>query len=503
MRRSRAHTVERCLLANRRSGAIPGRRFALTVGVLAIALGLAPAPASADQVVLNATVFPGAGGAISNSQITLGELQGCEPYDGPNPMYFHPSGLPEAFPPDATWSLGEVLGCRLDLNSVNVSTVQVLKSPAYLGAETLTTAEVFDSSQYQEAQDELPVVFADGDQNSYFRPWLGGADDNASDFVIAQGAPISILVYENGVPLTVNIAASTVSQTTSGANVQLSATVQNAGGQPIPATALTWNWSFDDGTTSTVAAPLHAFAPGGYPVTVQVTDSAAGSGGTATIDVAVQASPAPGSHAQSGGGGPRKTGSPTGPDRSRGKQPGARPGSSAAHHSSPSGAAPRQSGSTQQPASHNSTTSHTTSNPPPTTTEQTTASTSTTASTPAATTTTAPSVSTTSSSPPPPRHAPTRARRPHPARTRTTARVSGSAVPLISGRLISDVALLPPDESPLVQPVTAAQPSAPAVRRAVAASSLPPLAGVLVAIAIFALGAQRELRGRRRRRPEW
>jgi hypothetical protein len=73
----------------------------------------------------------------------------------------------------------------------------------------------------------------------------------------------------------------------------------------------------------------------------------------------------------------------------------------------------------------------------------------------------------------------------------------GRRVPVISGRLISDVTLLRPDQSPLVKIVTSTA-TAPPVERSVRASILPALAAVLTVVVLLGLGAGHQLRWRLR-----
>jgi hypothetical protein len=73
---------------------------------------------------------------------------------------------------------------------------------------------------------------------------------------------------------------------------------------------------------------------------------------------------------------------------------------------------------------------------------------------------------------------------------------SSAGGPLITGQLIADVTPLAPGASPLVHSV-AAPTSAPPARQATRTSRLPALAAALVVALLLALGAGRELRGRR------
>ncbi len=228
-------------------------------------------------------------------------------------------------PISSSWSLSTVLTCGLGVPLTDLTNVQVARSPASRGLEDpLTSTQLTDASQWQ-ADGALPVISTDGseDQTTYTRPWRGGNDDNAADQVTVQGEPIAIAVYESGPPLKVTASQTTASQTATAMKVKFAATVRDSSGARVPASSITWNWSFGDGASSNAASPTHAFAPGNYPVTVQVTDAAAGTGGTDTIQVVAHTSnPGTGSHGHSGGGKHTKSSSPTGPDRSRGTHPG-------------------------------------------------------------------------------------------------------------------------------------------------------------------------------------
>ena len=79
----------------------------------------------------------------------------------------------------------------------------------------LDNADLTDPSRYQDSQapDALPAISVDGseDQTTYVRPYRGGSDDNARDAVTENGAPITLVVYVNGPPLTVQASAQTLS----------------------------------------------------------------------------------------------------------------------------------------------------------------------------------------------------------------------------------------------------------------------------------------------------
>jgi len=249
--------------------------LASAVVVIAVAI---PAAASADQgqAVVTATIYPASGGSVSSQTVSLAALDACPIYSGSSPLYLHNGAAPGAQPfqpaTDSAWALSTVIECALKAPLSDVTGVQV-SNPAHGYEALLSSAQLSDPSQFHDPQapQALPLISSDGteDQNTYVRPWLGGADDNARDQVVQPGAPISIVVYENGPPLTVNATEQTLSETSTSMTAKLSATVQDAAGNAVPASALTWSWNFGDGGRSSDATPSHAFAPGSYSVTVR------------------------------------------------------------------------------------------------------------------------------------------------------------------------------------------------------------------------------------------
>jgi len=448
---------------------------------LAAALACAwPTAASADQTVVSATIYPSSAGNVSQVSVGLQALEACPEYSGSNPIYLYPPGQPFQLT-ETSWPLSTVLSCGLQIPIDDVNSVQIL-NPSQGFEAPLSNADLTDPTRYQDPQapDALPVISVDGTENqtTYMRPFRGGTDANARDEVTAAGAPITLVVYANGPPLIVDASARTLSSNTTTTTAKLSATVQTAAGASVPASALTWSWTFGDGGTSTAATPTHRFAAGSYEVTVQVTDVTGGSGGTATIQFRTPAKPTSGHTNQTGGRKPTKSTSPTGTENGKHST---HQGGTGSHRSAGSGGA---RSTTTSPRSTTTTQSTTPATQSTTSATQPTTSTAPAPTPPAATTTT-------KNAPPPHRSSP---RRPTPA-TRTAP-----AGFLVSGRLVSDVTTLPEGSSPLVHRTPAAAAAPPQLRQATRSRSMAAPGAALAVALLLGLGAWRELRGRRRSR---
>ena len=432
-----------------------------------------PAVASADQAVVSATIYPSSTGDVSHVTVGLQALEACPEYSGSNPIYLYPPGQPFQLT-ETSWSLSTVLSCGLQIPLDDVNSVQIL-NPSHGFQAPLSNAGLTDPTQYQDPQapDALPAISVDGteDQTTYIRPFRGGADANAADEVIEAGAPITLVVYANGPPLIVDASARTLSSNTTASTAKLGAAVQTAAGAPVPASELTWSWTFGDGGTSTAATPTHRFAAGSYEVTVQVTDATGGTGGTATIQFRTPAKPTSGHTNQTGGTRPTKSKSPTGTEN--GKHSTHQGGQTGSHPSAGSGG----TGATTTTTSQSTTTTQSTI----TTTK------STTSTTPAPT---PPAASATTTTAPPPRRTS--------PRPRTPAARTVPAGPLVTGRLISDVTTVPEGSSPLVHLIPAAAAAPPQVRQATRSRSLAAPGAALAVALLLGLGAWWELRGRRR-----
>jgi PKD domain len=490
LRSSRSRTSVNC-----RSGALPGRRFAFTLALALAAMACWTASASADQTVVSATIYASGQGTVTHQSVGLQTLAGCPAYAGSNPIYLYPPGQPYQLTA-TSWTVATVLTCGLQIPLGDVTSIQVL-NPSNGFEAPLANADLSDPTRYRDSQapDALPAISVDGseDQTTYLRPFRDGSDANARDAVTENGAPITLVVYVNGPPLTVEASAQTLSSTTTTTTAKLSATVHASNGSPVPASALTWSWSFGDGASSTAATPEHRFAAGTYDVTVQVADVGSGAGGTATLQFGTPASATPGHKNQTGGKKPTTSKSATGSEggRQHANGPAGKAGVKRSGTSDEGQPKPKPAGQSTTPTA----TSTTPTTSSPTTSTTTPAAPTTTATTPTTTsTTTTTTTSTTTATSSTPRPVP------RPRSKRTTPRrppVPALAGPLVTGRLISDVTPLPVDSSPLVH-VTPAAAAAPAVAQATRTASLSALGAVAVVIVLLGLGVWRELRGRRR-----
>ena len=104
-------------LANRRPGAIPGRRFALMLACTLAALGCPAAVATADpssDEVVSATVYSPSG-STQNDSVSLAQLQSnpkCTTYSGTDMNELGRTGFVDVqLAPNSTWALSTILGC--------------------------------------------------------------------------------------------------------------------------------------------------------------------------------------------------------------------------------------------------------------------------------------------------------------------------------------------------------------------------------------------------------
>jgi len=481
VRRRSARADEERRPADRRPGVFPGRRFALTLAVTAGLLAFPGALARADdgsQQIVVATVYSPSG--TSTESASLSALQQCPTYSGPSPM--QELGLQGFVPvtfPASTWALSTVLSCLPQPvvlgGQGGVTVLDADGTPETGSGSQLTAADLAPPGQTDfNNPAEGPVVAALGSANRYDRPWRGSAGETDYDFLDevvesenGQPQPITIEVFEG--PLLTVTAHASQTNVPAGGTVTFSATVTGQNGS-----GLSYNWSFDGAApNSTSANPQVTFAnQGQFTVTVQVADSAGG-GGVASIPITVGTPPAPatGGHKQKGAGTNKKSHSPTGPKKSSGH-----------HAGGPAGKA--KSGQSTTPAETNTNTTG------GATSQQSSAGQTTTTPAPAATSTTTTTPTTTSHARPKATTVP---------RTRPTTPVP-LAGPTVVGLLISDVTPVSPTISPLVHTVAVAVATAPPARQAIRTSLLPAFGAGFVVLLLLALGAGRELRGRRGRR---
>jgi hypothetical protein len=437
---------------------------ALVVGGASTALG---DPNSGQLVV--ATIYR-SGQPPAHASVSIGSLESnsnCERYSGPGIDLHGPGANPAQQFTSRAWRLSTVLECLSEpvfTNEITVVTVrQTDGSPQWAGASQLHRGDLVPPSDFAD-DDAVPVVWSDGSNILYYRPWRGGSDENARDLV-QQPSPSSFEVdVFTGRPLDV---AATASETTvtEGATVDFSASVS-----PGDASGLSYSWNFGGGApSSTQAAPRVRFGtPGRYKVTAQVTDDAGGGGGD-VLQVTVN----------SENGTPPTEGSPsdpqTGPDNSQGSNPGGPPGNQGGGPTGKPGGTGRgdpdggkrgrdrepgaadTTGSGGGPSSGTGPGSGSSDSPGGTDKEQ---------------------GDEGSSSP----------LKPAPSSTDDEGDV-------VTGRLISKVTGLPAGASPLVRTVQESVASAPA-RRVVKSSPLAIVGGALGIVLLLGLGARRELRWR-------
>jgi PKD domain len=456
--------------------------FALTLAVLGGSAAVAGADAGANPLV-TATVYTASG--TSTDSVSVAELE-ANPGQCPTYQESSMTELGRQGPVDvplaqnATWSLPTILSClQTPISPGSVMAVTVIDADGNpeVGSDSQITPQDLETPSDFNNPSEYPVVQALGSVNQYDRPSRGSPQGQPDyDYLdeVQSSQPISIEVFEGG-RLTVTPSASKTA-VARGGTVSFSATVGGANGSP-----LSYAWSFDGGApNSTAPAPRAAFnAAGQYDVTVQITD-AAGAGGGAEIPITVGSAPpaATGSHHQTGGGTNRKSHSPTGPSKSGGQHAGAGVGK----NKSQSTTSGKTTTTSTTPAS---TTPTSTSTTPASTTPTSTSTTSSHSATPSTPT---PTTTTHSPAPHPPRHASPIAKPP--------TRVFPFG-PLVAGQLISDVTTVPAQASPLVHSVPAPATSAPPARQAVRTSPLAAVLASLGVVLLLALGAARELRGRR------
>lgn len=460
----------------------------MSVGLAAALLGSSVTVASADRQAVVATIHEPGGVVATPPAVTIESLEAnsCTTYSGPAPALYDQAGSIQAQPPGPnSWSLATVLECGLvpgvSPNAVTELTIRQLNGAVETArASTLSTADLSASGDF--ADSAQPLIAYDGSNILYYRPWRGGSDQNYRDKVEEPApSPLAIDVYE-GPPLTV-VAQASSATVTAGAVVDFSAAVSDTGGgaPPDPST-LSYSWDFDGGAaSSTGATPKVTFPTAGtYSVTVQVTDTAGGGGADTTLLTVNAAANTPTTPA------PPANAPPTGPAQSNGATPHGVAGKQTASHGATTTKSPaaKPTHATKSSAAARTKASQQTK----TTTQPASSSPSTTTGTPGAGTA-VPAASHRAA------HASTPVKGPPKGASGSAA---GAAT--IDGRLISAVAALPVESSPLVSVVVASPATAPEVRRPTRPSILPVLAAVLTILALLGLGARHQLGWRRRPR---
>jgi hypothetical protein len=500
--------------------------LAVAVALLGCFGGVAAADTS--ETVVTTTVFPGGNSQITYPSVTLDQLlNNCPEYDGDHaPSQSSPPNTSATITQEA-WTLATVVTCGLSTPTSDVNEVQV-EGGATVGWETPLTSDQLGEGAYADPT-AAPVVFVNGSggQVSYFRPQLNAGDNNSVD-AVGPGGPIAIEVYENGAHLTVN-----ASKSISGSTVSFGASVVDANGKPVTDSALTWQWQFGDSGGSEAPSPTHTYTgTGTYTVVVQVNDQAAGEGGVDTIDVNISGQQTTTTTRQTttttqqtttttqqtttpiqqttsttqqtangpGGTGPGSQDTTTQPQNTTTTTPGDTVDTSTTSTETTTSTDAISTGPTGGATSklvRKSTTQTTNTNSPGTGTHKakpnTNTRTSGTGSGSSSTTHQSTGTTTTTSSQgAAPGGSPTSHLKSPPATTPPRE-------PIVVGQLISDVTPLPPGESPLVHQAAATAPSeqAQAVRQATTTSVLAGIGAALLAIAIFGLGAGRELLWRR------
>jgi hypothetical protein len=439
--------------------------LALTIAsaLLAGSAGVAWGDIPAEQVT--ALIFTPGQQTPTPDSITIGALESSchSTYTGPNIEFRNPDGS-VSDPGDqigTAWSLSDVLGCLPKPIAVKaVQGITILSSggtPDLSPSAQITPADLAVPNDFANSA-EAPIINDDGTVLQYYRPWRGQGDFNASDRVTAT--PPSPFQFEVSLGPTIPLSA-TASQATVTAGTTVTFTVAPSGSGSYSGLAYTWYLSGQQfATGASVQMPFNS--AGTYNVDVQATDDAGGSG-SARVQITVTSAnqtPAPTSS------NPNPTGSPTSNGGSGGTGNGTKPatGSATGH------------GNQGKGTSHGKSPAHGKT------------STTTTAKKPGAST--SPS---TTRSPSPVKASPSTGRARVHSKPRRTAPGSGAAV--VSGRLIGNVTPVAASASPLVHVVVAAPlGTAAAQRRPIPASIIPALAAGLAVLALFSLGAGRELR---------
>ncbi len=434
------------------------------VAVAGAVLGGPGAVALADQSqTVTATMYQPGSATPTTKSVSVAALgQGCTRYGGPD-ADLSPSGVKYVFP-QSSWSLRTVLECGLNQSVAAITAVEVQK-PSGAWEDPLTPADLSAAGDFAGAG-AVPVVSDDGTGIVYTRPQRTPADANGGDQVI-HPASLALDVYEG--PL-LSVAVHPGTETVPvGTSVSFTASVVDVHGNPADPATLAYTWSLDGTPSSQSRGFSQTFASAGrYTITGTVNDTKGGGGsGTVQITVGSSQDSTPGSQNSNAPGTSQQPGAPaTGPQQSAGTTPGGGPGAR-----TPS----------QNPATSKTTGARPPGTAPPKKTRVTPATPKTTPAAPTPVAVPAPNAGTPVTGPPP-------------------SVAPGRQVPVISGRLISNVTLLRPELSPLVK-IVASHATAPAVARPTRTSILPALGGVLAVVLLLGLGAGHQQRWRLR--PVW
>jgi hypothetical protein len=472
------------------------RRLAIALPLALIASASAGVAVADQQVTAN--IYTQGGGKPLPEFIPIAALEAsCPTYAGPEGDFRGPDGGPGGLPSGATWSLAAVLGCMSP--PIHLGAVQDVVPYGTNGPETgsgvLTRADLQSPSDFADPS-ENPVVFSDGDNVYYQRPPRYSGDNPQGDWVVdTNPAPFVVDVFE-GQPLTISVSASQTSPP-SGTSVAFTAKVSGANGGD----KLSYNWTFDDGSTSSVASPQHTFTTGQYTVTLEVADTTTGGGGGASVGLTV-GNPQQG---PTGPGGTQSTTTPTTTTTPQPPPPGGHQGGTPNGQHSLHGTTGGNSGSDQHHGSGARSSSRSRSHHRTRSSSQSPSGSPSTGSSPAGSGSSAvasapytpPATPAAKHQPTSPNHAPATQSRPAPP-----APSSGARPTPVSGLLISGLAPVALSASSLAHSAGA---TSSATRSALAREtrSTSPLAGViaaLLAVLLLSLGARHELRGRRKPR---
>ncbi|MEA2286987.1 MAG: hypothetical protein QOJ21_3030, partial [Solirubrobacteraceae bacterium] len=161
---------------------------------------------------------------------------------------------------------------------------------------TLGRADVADPPPFAEGP---PIVWIDAGGTRYLRPLRGPDDVNATDNIGVTGADLVIRVHQG--PLLAVRAEADRRAVRAGESVSFTAQVEGA----TPGAALTYDWTFGDGTHTRGPAVRHVFrTPGVYDALVSVNGADDSGGSSVPLRIRV-GDPPEGGGAAGGGTGDR------------------------------------------------------------------------------------------------------------------------------------------------------------------------------------------------------